>query len=441
MDLAPTDTAEATADTAIATHTFENGLTLVLESMPWLPSASFELLLPFGAATDPEGASGSSAVFYDWLYRGAGERDSRTLSDALDALGVRRGGGAGGETSTLSGSLLADALPEALSLYADIVRRPTLDEAEFEGARTVALQELASLGDSPSQRLFLALSRALFASAHGRSVYGEAAELAALTPEGMRADVLRRVAPKGAILSVAGGVRWEPLKALVGELFGDWRGEGVALPDVQLETPHHAHVDAKTSQTQIGVAFEALPPNDDDWYKNALAVAVLSGGMGSRLFSEVREKRGLVYSVAAVSRVVRGFGYTLGYAGTTPERADETLRVLLFELSRLRDGVSENELDRARTGLLSSLVMQGESSGARASALARDLFLLGAPRPVEGVQRGLAAVSLDELNAYLASRPEPRYTVLTLGPKALPGGAPHAADPDETHDALEGAQL
>lgn len=191
------------------------------------------------------------------------------------------------------------------------------------------------------------------------------------------------------------------------------------LPEVVVAGAHAEHIDAKTAQTQIGVAFEALPPGHPDWYKNALAVGVLSKGMGSRLFSEVREKRGLVYSVMAVGRAVRGYGYTLAYAGTTPERADETLRVLLGELVRLREGVSTEELERARTGLLSGLVMEGESSGGVAANLARNTFLFGAPRPLETVKAELLAVTLDDLNRYLAARPEPRFTVLTLGPNAL----------------------
>ena len=403
----------------IHTHTLPNGLTLVVQEMSWLPSVSFDLLLPFGATTDPEGASGSASVLAEWLYRGAGSRDSRTLSDDLDALGVRRGGGAGGESTMFSASLLADALPDALGLYADIVRRPHFSEGEFGPARTVVLQELESLDDSPTQRLFIALAKVYFASAHWRSAYGEAADLRALTPESVRADAARRLGPRGAVLSVAGGVRFDEVKTLVEGLFGDWEGQEPARPEVEVAEAHTGHIAATTAQTQIGVAFEALPPNHPDWYKNALGVAVLSKGMGSRLFAEVREKRGLVYSVMATGRAVRGYGYTLAYAGTTPERAGETLTVLLGELTRLRDGVSAEELERARTGVLSSLVMEGESSGGVAAGLARNTFLFGAPRPLETIKAALMAVTLEDLNAYLAARPEPRYTVLTLGPKPL----------------------
>ena len=400
-------------------QTLPNGLTLVAEPMPWLPSVSFNLLMPVGAAGDPEGQEGSTTVLNDWLYRGAGERDARELSNALDDLGVRRGGGAGTEYATLSASLLADALPETLELYADMVRRPRLEDEPFESARTLALQELWSLDDSPTQRLFIALSQGYFASGQGRSAYGTEEGLKALSAERVRQDYARRVAPKGAILSVAGGIEWERLRSQVQDTFGDWQGDGATLPDVEVAPKHTRHIEADTSQTQLGVAFAGVSPGSEDWYKHALATGVLSGGMGSRLFTEVREKRGLVYSVAAVNRAVRGFGYTLGYAGTTPERADETLSVLLNELSGLRKGVSDDELERSRSGLLSSLVMQGESSGARASALARDTFLLGEPRPVSEVKAGVQETSLDEVNLFLAEQPEPDFTVLTLGPKAL----------------------
>jgi predicted Zn-dependent peptidase len=173
-----------------------------------------------------------------------------------------------------------------------------------------------------------------------------------------------------------------------------------------------------TSQVQIGIAYQAVEPDAPGWYENALALGALSGGMGARLFTEVREKRGLVYSVAAVSRALRGFGYTLGYAGTTTERADETLQVLLDELRKLSSGISGAEFERSRTGLLSQLIMQGESSGARAGALARDLFLLGAPRSIDDVKTKVESITLEGVNGFLHDY-KPNFTVLTLGSKPL----------------------
>ena len=400
-------------------ETLPNGFTFVHEAMPWLPSVSFTLLLPVGAATDPPGLEGSATLLSDWLYRGAAGLASQAFSDRLDGLGLRRGGGAGKEYMTLSGSLLAEGFAEALELYAGMLRRPQLAAAEFEPVRQLALQELASLKDNPTQQLFETLSGRYFRSAHGNSSYGTPEGLEQANADALRQDFARRVAPRGAILSVAGGVSWDEVRRVALEQFGDWQGEGQALPPVATNAARQEHLVQDTAQVQIGVAFEAAQPGAPGWYENALAIGVLSGGMGARLFREVREKRGLVYSVAAVGRSVRGLGYTLAYAGTTTERADETLEVLLAELRRLRAGVSEDELERARTGLLSQLVMQGESSGARAAALARDTFLLGRARTVSEVKTALAETTRLEVNRYLADHYRPAFTVLTLGARPL----------------------
>lgn len=410
------------SDLPIHTSTLDNGLQLVFEPMPWLATASFTLLLPFGSATDPAGQEGSATVLADWLQRGAGPLDSRAFSDALDDLGARRGGGAGREATTFGASLLADAVPEALGLYADLARRPQLADEEFEPARALALEELASLTDNPVQRLFDHLLAHHFTSGQGRSPYGSDEGLNAMTPASLRADRGRRVGPQGAVLAIAGGVTWERVRAAVEAAFGPWRGNAEPLPAPEARAGGRHHVTADTAQTQIGFAFEAVDADHPAWYAQALAVGVLSGGMGSRLFSEVREKRGLVYSVSAMTRTLRGYGYTLGYAGTTPERATETLEVMLAEFERLRDGVSAAELERARTGLLADLVMQGESSAARAGALAHDVFLRGSPRRLADIRRAVGGVTLEQVNAFVAEHPLRDPSVLTLGPTSI--GAP-----------------
>jgi predicted Zn-dependent peptidase len=404
--------------TTIQQQTLPNGLTVVAEEMSWLPSVSFTLLFPFGSTTDPAGQEGSATVLSDWMYRGAGNYTSQELSDKLDGLGVRRGGGAGKEYTTLSASLLADSFPEAIALYADVLRRPRLEPAEFEPARNLAQQELASLGDNPTQQLFETLSERYFLSSHGKSSYGTEQGLAAITSETVRKDFEARVAPKGAIFSVAGGISFAKVLELAQQHFGDWQGAGVSMPGVNIGQPHQEHITQDTSQVQIGIAYQAVEPDAPGWYENALAVGALSGGMGARLFTEVREKRGLVYSVAAVSRALRGFGYTLGYAGTTTERADETLQVLLEELRKVSRGISSNEFERSRTGLLSQLIMQGESSGSRAGAMARDLFLLGTPRSITDVKTKVESVTLKGVNDFLQGY-QPKFTVLTLGSKPL----------------------
>ena len=400
-------------------QTLPNGMHVVHEAMPWLPSLSFSFLFPFGAATDPETLEGSASVLSDWIYRGTQNLNSREFSDKLDSLGVRRGGVSGKEYSTFSASILASSFQETLNLYKDMLLKPQLSEDEFLSAKNLALQELASLDDNPTQKLFETLSLRYFKSKHGNSSYGTKTGLNQISPESLRQHYKSSLSPNGAILSVAGGIDWDEVLETVQNLFADWPGKTTQLPEIKLNKAQQEHILEDSKQTQIGLAYQSVAPGQAGWYENAVAMSVLSGGMGARLFTEVREKRGLVYSVVAASRSLRAFGYTLAYAGTTPDRANETLRVLLAELKNISKGISSEELERARTGLLSQLVMQGESSGAKASALARDTFLFGKPRDTTSIKEELLNLNLSQINDFLSTQSEPEFSILSLGPKAL----------------------
>lgn len=404
----------------VHTHIYPNGLTLVAEERPDVRAAAFHLSVRAGTITEPADKEGLSGVLAEMCYRGAGSLDSRNLSDALDALGLQRGGGAGAEAAGFGGALLADNLADALRLHADIALRPHLPEKELEPIVALALQELQSLEDNPSQKMFVQLRREYFLNEYGRSTLGNAPHLESLTVDDLRADHARRYRPKGGILSVAGRFDWNWLLDNAGAIFGEWSGEPPALPKpfVRAEN-HYRHIEQDSAQEHIGIAYASVPLGDPEFYTSRMAVSVLSGGMGARLFTEVREKRGLVYAVYASASSVRDTGFVLGYAGTTPERAQETLDVFIGELNRLVEGVTKDELDRARVGLLSSLVMQGESTTARASAIGTDTALLGRVRSLEEIREGVESVTQESIIAHLRRCPPANFTVTTLGPRPL----------------------
>jgi predicted Zn-dependent peptidase len=404
----------------IYTHHLPNGFTLVAEPISGIRSAAFQFLIPAGAATEPEGYEGASTVLEGLSFRGAGGRDTRGLSDALDGLGLQRSGGAELEHTSFGGALLADDLVRALELYADILRRPALPPGEFEQERELAGQRLARLDDSPAEKLFVALRRTYFPGPYGRTALGTKEGLAALSSEAIQADHARRYRPRGVILSVAGAFHWPDLHRDVERLFGDWEGEPPAPPaPVTVGRATYRHVPQETSQEQIGVAYPTAGMGSPGYYDARMAVEVLSGGMAARLFTEVREKRGLVYSVRAVQQSVKGAGFILAYAGTTPERCKETVDVLVGELGRVAEGVTDEELARARTGLLSALIMQGESTRARASALGRDQYLLGRVRSLTEIRQAVEAVTTESIWLYLRDHPPADFTVVTLGPREL----------------------
>ncbi|HEX6291942.1 MAG TPA: pitrilysin family protein [Herpetosiphonaceae bacterium] len=403
-------------------HTFrlDNGLTVVVEPMPYVRSVAWTLLLHAGSANDPAGQSGAAQLLNGMVFRGAGERDARALSNALDELGVQRSGGVGTEYTTFSGALLAEDFDAALALYADVVRRPHLPPAELDAVRALTLQSIQSLNDNPVQRLFNEFNKIYFPGPFGRSTLGEPDELDQIDPAALQADHAARYRPAGGVLAIAGGVEPEQARDTAERLFGDWQGAPPTWPQPQARSgPLYHHLQQETAQTQIAVAYQSLPLGDPHYYHERLALNVLSGSMASRLFTEVRVKRGLVYTVYATPRLYRGLGLVLGYAGTQPGRAQETVEVILGELRRLGEGVTAEELNRARTGLLSALVMQGESSTARAAALAGDVFLIDRPRTLEDIRGAVEAVTIDALNEYLAQHTPQTFTVITLGPAPI----------------------
>ena len=149
------------------------------------------------------------------------------------------------------------------------------------------------------------------------------------------------------------------------------------------------------------------------------AMNVLSGGMGARLFTEIREKQGLCYSVQAGYTSLKKTGAIFGYSGTSPDRAQKTLDSFIVELNRLTKGITQDEFDRAKIGMKSRVIMQGESSGARAGALAHDFYHRGRTRTLDELKELIEGVSLERVNAFLAANPVKQLTVVTIGPEEL----------------------
>jgi predicted Zn-dependent peptidase len=398
----------------------KNGLTIVGEPMADKQAAAWTFLVPAGSATEPDSLDGITNVLEGASYCGAGRRDSRELSDALDDLGVDRGGGADVEYTTVGGATFGDYFLDALELYADIILRPRLPEGEWEAQRELALQSLQSLDDSPARKMFEELRRTYFPGPFGRSPMGTQAGLEAITLDNLKADHANRFRPQGAILALAGNFDFGAVVNRVEQLFSVWEGAAPQAGEPKFVAhPVYVHLPQETSQQHIGVAWPGVDSQSPFNYDYRIAMSVLSGGMGARLFTEVREKRGLVYSVSASASTYRGCGYNLAYAGTTPERAQETLEVLLHELRRIKDGVLPEEVERAKTGLMSRVVMQEESSRARTGAIARDQFLLGRVRTLDEILQGVEKVSANSIREFYEAHPPRDFTVVTLGPADL----------------------
>jgi predicted Zn-dependent peptidase len=400
-------------------HTFANGLTLLAERMEHVRSAALNFLVPAGCAYDPPDQLGVASVLSDLITRGAGKRDSHELTLALDNLGLDHHESVSSLHMRFWGATLARNLPGSLEVYADILRRPHLPEDELDPVKALALQDIQGLEDEPRQKVLIELHRRHYPAPLGQDRRGTKEGITGLTPKTVRAHYRRLFQPRGTILSVAGNVEWRPLLDQVGRLFGDW--EGGAEPALRLgpQPPRHEHLAKETTQTQIGIAYPSVPIGHDDYYAAKGAVNVLSGGMSARLFTEVREKRGLCYAVWANYETYKDRASVVCYAGTTNERAQETLDVTLGELQRLEQGIETEEVARVQAGLKSSLIMQEESTSSRAGTLASDWYYLGRVRSFDEIQSAVNGLSPAQIVDHLRRHPPRDFTIVTLGPKPL----------------------
>ncbi len=409
----------------IEQHTYPNGLVLLAETMPGVQSAAYSLLLPAGAAYESADGlnlkGGAATMAAEWITRGAGSRDSRELLTALDNLGVSHAESAQTLHTCLAGATLASNLFPALEILADIVLRPHLDEAEIEPIRALCLQNLRSLEDDPGSKVIYELRRRHFPDPWGRPSPGTNEGIASLTADELRRFLATSYRPNGAILGVAGAINWPQLRESVGRLFGDWPTRPLPRVVERPAGPNRDHIVRETQQIQIALAYPAAKVDSPDYYRARAATAILGGYSSARLFTEVREKRGLCYSVYAAYEGQLERAAMLCYAGTSTERAQQTLDVMLAEIERLgSSGVALDELQTMRAGLKSSLIMAQESSMSRSGSLASDWFFLGRVRPIEEIASELDALSPESVSDYAATfarHGEP--TILTLGPTPL----------------------
>jgi predicted Zn-dependent peptidase len=268
----------------------------------------------------------------------------------------------------------------------------------------------------------LALRKIHFPSPLGNDRRGTLEGLKAITHDALTKFWKKNFRPSGTIISVAGNIEWEPLKAQVEKLFGKWKGGDVPALKLSPGKGGTSHITKDTQQVQIGIAYPSVTYGHKDFYAAIGAVNVLSGGMSSRLFTEVREKRGLCYSVWASYQNFKEVASVICYAGTTTDMAQETLDVTLKQIGNLTKGIKEEEVKRLKIGLKSSMLIQEESSSSRAGSIAVDWYYLGRVRPLEEIQKSIDSITTKSILAHVKEYNPKEFTIVTLGNKQLKYG-------------------
>jgi predicted Zn-dependent peptidase len=404
----------------IQIETLTNGLTVIVEEMPHVESVAYDLMIPGGVILDNERRIGASLVLAELTSRGAGGLRAEELSNAFDICGIRHGESAGHDRYIYSGTLLSSHLEEALRLVALMVTKPNFPENELEGIKKLLIQDIAALEDNPTRKAIHELSARYYPQPYDRSSLGTLEGIEAASISDLRSEWRSLFRPEGAVLSIAGKVSAATVHKLVEQTFGDWHGKAAKIPALgKLPRHQNIHIESESAQLQIALAYPSAPFGHPLYYASKVCASILSGGMFGRLFIEVREKRGLCYSVFARHSATKYYGTMLVYAGTTPERAHETLQVLTAELQKVIGSVEREELSRAKANLKASLVIGEESSGARAGSNASDWWLDKRVRTLDEIKAGIDTVDSALVDRCMKEFSSRSYMLLTLGSKRL----------------------
>lgn len=403
-------------------HVLTNGMIILGEPMEAVESVAFGFMIPAGAAVLAAGFCGAANVISDWIFRGAGDKDSRQLSDALDGLGLHRAGAVNSSHLTVGAALEAGNLQDALNLYADIILNPRLDEDQFEPARQLAIDGVLGLDDDPRQKVMLKLREQFYPNPLGRSVAGDIEELKSLTPAKTKQIVDNQFDVSQTIFSIAGKYDFDSVCRQIETLFGTETGQQTEAISIGTKAGKYKHIKNDGAQVHIGLMVETVKPTEPDYYNARVAVSVLSGGMSARLFTEVREKRGLCYAIGARYHGLKEAAGMMCYAGTTPDKAQETLDVITAEFNRLGQGIAEDEIERAKVGLKSSLILSSESSSSRAGGIGGDYYMLKRVRSLEEIKSKIEETTVSSVLEFLRNNKFKDFTVVTIGPKEVTVG-------------------
>ncbi|MEM6469803.1 MAG: pitrilysin family protein [Planctomycetota bacterium] len=403
----------------ITTHKLSSGMVVLVQPMPWLRTAAMTLALRGGIQHEQESECGLASMVCEMVQRGAGSYSSRDLVAVQDNLGIDRNCGVATATVSFGAAMPAASLSGAIDIYADIVRRPHLPADQLDDARMMMVQELRAIEDEPTQRVMRRVREMHYGPKLGRGNQGTMESLEAITNQDVQRFFRSRYQATGSILSIAGAVETEEVLALAEAAFGDWQSTNEEPSPEPEGQAGYEHLQAESNQTHIAFAFPRIPYGHPDYFRMRAGVGILSDGMSSRLFDRVREKRGLCYTVSASCHSLVNAGGVFGYAGTKPERAQETLDVTLHEIEHLIDDLSDEELDRWKVRIESGLIMEQESSASRAGSLASDYFQLGRALSTDELSGQIEALTLDSVRDYWKAHPPGEYRIVTLGEQEL----------------------
>jgi predicted Zn-dependent peptidase len=414
---------------AVRVTRLPNGLTVVSETMPRVETVSFGAYVAAGTRNETAEENGVSHFLEHMAFKGTERRDAAAIAREIENVGGHLNAYTAREQTAYYCKVLKEDLGLAADIIGDILTHSTFIPEELERERGVILQEIGQANDTPDDIIFDHFQATAYpGQPMGRPTLGTEEVIRGMRREALTGYMRRHYGPERMVVAAAGALEHDRLLELVQKHFADLPQVSPPAPEPSRYGGGEFREERDLDQVHIVLGFPSTAYTDRLHYPTLLLSTLLGGGMSSRLFQEIREKRGLVYSIYSFAHPFRDGGVFAVYAGTGEKEAEELVPVTLEELRKVQADVTQEELDRAKAQFRASLLMSLESTGSRTEQLARQLQVHGRVIPVEETKAKIAAVTIEDVQeaARAAFRATP--TLAALGPAGKVPGLPAIAE-------------
>lgn len=403
---------------SVQVTTLENGLRIVTDHMASVQSVSLGAWIEVGARHEPAEINGVSHFLEHMAFKGTTTRSAQDLAEEIENVGGHINAYTSRENTAYYAKVLKDDVELAVDVIADILQNSVMDEAELERERSVILQEILQANDTPDDIIFDHFQTTAYPDqAIGRPVLGEADIVKSLSRDQIMGYMKQNYAASKMVFSAAGNVDHETLVKLVTDKFSNLADDSPLDADpTRYQGGNFIETRPSLEQVHVLVGFDGVHYDDPDFYSLSVFSTLFGGGMSSRLFQEIREKRGLVYSIYSFVSAYDDGGMFGLYAGTGPKEVDELMPVIRDEIKKACTGITEEEVLRAKAQLKSSILMSMESTSTRCEQLARQMIVFKRPVPAEEVVEKIEAIDVAAVQNVAQKIFATKPTLAVLGP-------------------------
>lgn len=385
----------------VQTATLPNGFRIVTEHMPGLESAAIGIWVTAGGRHERPEQNGIAHFLEHMAFKGTETRSALQIAEAIEDVGGYINAYTSREVTAYYARVLRNDVGLALDVVADILRNPVFDPKEIEVERHVILQEIGQAADTPDDIIFDWLQEKAYPDQPiGRTILGETDRVSGFSKEDLATFVSEHYGPDQMILSAAGAVDHDDIVKQAEALFGDMVSRPFLTADAARFHGGESRKVKDLEQAHLALAFESPGYRDPNFYAAQVYSVALGGGMSSRLFQEIREKRGLCYTIFAQTGAYSDTGMTTIYAGTSGEEIKDLTNLTIDEMKRAADDMSPAEVARARAQMKAGLLMGLESPSSRTERLARMIQIWGEVPSLEDTVSRIDSVTTGDVRAF-----------------------------------------